>query len=107
MDLAISTLARGRPVALPSGLAAREALIGRELASRRWSFPAIVLIDPNDPRRLVARNVDDFARQSDGRYDAVRLGAMLVAAKAHIETGSAAPSEPGPIMRRLQRWWYR
>lgn len=107
LDLALSTTSKGAMVAVPSGLAAREALIGRELSQRRWSYPAVVLIDPRGPRRLVARNIDDFAREKEGRYDAMRLGAMLVAAKAHVETGTAAPTEPGPIMRRLQRWWYR
>ncbi len=81
----------------------RHADVGRSRPTAGFRF--IVVIDPRDTSRLFARNLDDLALTSEGRFDQARLSNVLRSAHDHVRQHAAAPSEPGWFRRKLIRWW--
>jgi hypothetical protein len=103
--IALSSVHAGRRAPVPSG----EDVLDRILASTPGvslrAIPFLAVIDPAAGGRAVARNIDDLARPDDGRHDAAGVRRFLAEAEAHLRASGPAPSEPGWLARKLQRWW--
>lgn len=113
LKIGISTLAKGRRTAIPSG----EAVLERVLAAapptaKLRAVPFLAIVDPAAPVRTVVRNIDDLQRPggsagAEPSFDADGIRAFLIAARDHARSGGDAPSEPGWLERKLRRLWQR
>lgn len=113
LKIGISTLAKGRRVAIPSGEDVLERVIAHAPpAAKLRAVPFLAVVDPAAPARTVVRNIDDLQRRGDAAgvepsFDADAIRTFLAAARDHARSGTAAPSEPGWIERKLRRAWQR
>lgn len=105
LPIGVSTLHRGQQAEIPSGRAVLDEMLARASGALARTTPFIVVIDPRDTSRLFARNLDDLALTSEGRFDQARLSNVLRSAHDHVRQHAAAPSEPGWFRRKLIRWW--
>ncbi len=104
IEIALSTLHKGKIVPVPSGGAALDVLLARAPGAKLRAIPFLAVIDPAKADRAWARNVDD-ANQAEGKVEAARVRSLLREAHAYLMTGGPAPSEPGWFRRKLQTWF--
>lgn len=105
IEIGLSMLHKGKKAEIPSG----EAVLAHVLKSapdvKIRAIPFVAVIDPQDTRKVYARNIDDAGRK-DGTHDLVRVRDVLAEAKAVTAGKAAQPSEPGWLKRKWLRWWY-
>lgn len=104
IEIGVSTLDKGKRADLSSGEAVLASVLKQTPAVRIRAIPFVAVIDPANPQRTFARNIDDLAQASYG-YDMGRLRAVLREAHAHVRKGQAASAEPSWIVRKWRQWW--
>lgn len=107
LKIGLSTMAKGRLTTIPSGEAVLLHVLAQAPGARIRAIPYLAVIDPARPASTVGRNLDDLqqatADTSEPTFDADALACFLIAARDHARHGSAAPTEPGWIIRKLRQ----
>ena len=104
IEIALSTLHKGKITPIPSGDAVLSAVLFRAPGTKLRAIPFLAVIDPVKPDRAWARNMDDVY-QADGKIEAQRMRALLGDAHAYLTSGGPAPNEPGWFRRKLTKWF--
>jgi hypothetical protein len=89
LEIGVSTLDKGRNAIVPSGVAVERHLRERSGGVEIRSIPFIIVLDPAQPNRVVARNSMDISNVATGKQDMARFREVI--AEAHAElTGTKA-----------------
>jgi thiol-disulfide isomerase/thioredoxin len=107
VEIGLSTVHAGRRVEIPSGHAVLDLITASGKAVQMRSVPFLAVVDPNDPARTVARNLDDYELERAGQHDPSSIRIFLTEAHDHLRRGMAAPSEPGWLRKKISRAWLR
>jgi thiol-disulfide isomerase/thioredoxin len=107
VEIALSTMSDGRLDDVPSGRAVLAAVLARRPEAKQRSVPFLAVIDPRRPDRTVVRNLDDLESVNAGQHMTARVAAFISTAATSIETGTAAPREPGWLAKKWTRLWNR
>lgn len=105
VEIAVSTIKDGRRMPIATGEQVLKRVLDATPGTKLRSVPFIAVIDPRDPSRVFARNLDDCETPAGGDIDAKRVSQILAEAHAHVRQGVAAPGEPGWLRRKLRRWF--
>jgi thiol-disulfide isomerase/thioredoxin len=101
--IGVSTLNQGRQAVIPTGRAAMVGVLRKAPDFKELGVPVIVVIDPNDPNRVVPRNIDEIEVPGQTRIDPARLRTLLLAVHDSVRTGTPMPSEPGWLTRKINK----
>lgn len=104
IEIGLSTLDRGKKADIPSGEAVLQLVLARAPATKIRAIPFLAVIDPKQPAKVFARNLDDLAK-ADSTHDMSRFRSVLADAHAFTRGTGAPPSEPGWLRRKWLRWW--
>ncbi len=104
IEIGLSTVYKGKKADIPSGEAALAWTLKRAGGAKIKSIPFVAVIDPANPERIWARNLDDV-NQAAGGVEAPKLRAQLAAAHAYLKLNGPAPSEPGWLRLKIRHWF--
>lgn len=104
IEIAVSTLDKGRKVDVPSGEELLALLLAKAGAAKVRVIPFIAIVDPGNDARVLARNLDDLATRN-GDYNLGRLRTLLADAHGAMREGRVLAGEPGWLGRKWQRLW--
>jgi hypothetical protein len=90
LEIGVSTTHQGRNTVIPSGMAAERHLRARSGGVEIKSIPFIIVLDPNQPERVFARNSMDISDLTTGRQDMGRFRAVIEEAHAFLGSGKRA-----------------
>lgn len=99
-----STLVDGRPVDVPSGIAARDLLAARATGAAMRGWPYLYVVDPAPDGRSLGYNTDGLAT-ADGAPDPAKMRTLLRATWAALREGADAPGDAGPSL--FERMWHK
>lgn len=105
IEIGLSTLHKGKKADIPSGEAVLNHVLAKAPGVKIRAIPFVAVIDPKQPDKAFARNIDDIAK-ADGTHDMARVRSLLGDASAFVRGSGALPSEPGWLKRKWLRWWY-
>ena len=104
IEIGLSSIYKGKKADIPSGEAVLSWTLKRAGGAKIRAIPFLAVIDPANPDRIWARNLEDV-NQADGKVEAPKLRALLVEAHAYHKSGGPAPSEPGWFRLKIRHWF--
>ena len=104
IEIGLSTVYKGKKADIPSGEAVLAWTLQRAPGVKVRAIPFIAVIDPANPERVWARNLEDI-NQAEGKVEAPKLRALLVEAHTFHKAGGPAPSEPGWLRLKIRHWF--
>ncbi len=104
IEIGLSTVYKGKKADIPSGEAVLAWTLKRAGGAKIKAIPFVAVIDPANPERIWARNLEDV-NQAAGRVEASKLRAQLVAAHAYLKLNGPAASEPGWLRLKIRHWF--
>lgn len=105
VEIGLSMIHKGKKEVIPSGEAVLALILKSTPDVKIRAIPFVAVVDPVNPSRVFARNIDDVARK-DGTHDLVRVRQVFIDAHAVVTGQGTAQSEPGWLKRKWLRWWY-
>lgn len=102
VEIAVSTLAHGRVVPVPSGQAALRAVLADMPELQLRAVPFLALVDPVSGLAL-ARNLDDIESRGLGSPDPGKFTVLVKDLDRRLTTGERAPDEPSWLQRKWRR----
>ena len=105
VEIGLSMLHAGKKADIPSGEAVLAHVLKSAPGVKVRAIPFLAVIDPKDPARVFARNMDDVAMK-DGSHDLPRVRQLFTEAHAFVTGKGSPPDEPGWLKRKWLRWWY-
>ncbi len=100
VEIAVSTLMRGKVTAVPSGEAVMADLMRARPEFRQNGIPFVAFVDPISGRTS-ARNLDDLEQR--GSWSPNGLARIVASADAEVRGGPVAPGAPGWLARKWKR----
>lgn len=104
IEIGLSTVYKGKKADIPSGEAVLAWTLQRAGGAKIKSIPFVAVIDPANPDRIWARNLDDV-NQAAGQVETPKLRAQLAAAHAYLKRNGPAPSEPSWLRLKIRHWF--
>ena len=105
VEIAVSTLRDGRRLAVASGEAVLQFVLGAKPQVKPRAVPFIAIVDPNNRLSTFSRHLEDVEQGPGGDFDFDRVREILTTAETHIRAGTTPPAEPGWLQRKLKRWF--